>query len=53
LGIDDGSGIASHYEPEVVMSTDYYAFGAEMPGRTYRNMLFDGTNDYRFGVNDD
>ncbi|MBK9257209.1 MAG: hypothetical protein IPM42_17180 [Saprospiraceae bacterium] len=40
-----------YYEPEVVQASDYYPFGGEMPGRTYRNPAFDGTNNYRFGFN--
>jgi RHS repeat-associated protein len=51
-GIDTNiDGTVDHYEPEVVQASDYYPFGSEMPGRTYRNPLFSGTNDYRFGFN--
>jgi hypothetical protein len=31
--------------PSVVSATDYYAFGQEMPGRTY------ASEDYRYGFN--
>jgi RHS repeat-associated protein len=52
LGIDENmDNVVDYYKPEVVQATDYYPFGAEMPGRTYKNPLFSGTNDYRFGFN--
>jgi len=38
-------GIISSYVAEVISATDYYAFGAPMPGRTYQ------ANEYRFGFN--
>ena len=54
LGIDENmDNIVDYYKQEVIQASDYYPFGSEMPGRTYRNPLFSGTNDYRFGFNDD
>jgi hypothetical protein len=49
MGMGDGS--LSHYEPEVIQSSDYYAYGLEMPGRSYNNMAYNGTNAYRYGFN--
>jgi RHS repeat-associated protein len=39
--------------PSVVSATDYYAFGMEMPGRTYASPFggIQGGNDYRYGFN--
>jgi hypothetical protein len=45
--------VVDFYKSEVVQASDYYPFGSEMPGRTYKNPLFSGTNEYRFGFNDD
>jgi len=42
-----------YYEPEIVQASDYYAFGLEMPGRKYNNPAFSGTNEYRYGFNED
>jgi hypothetical protein len=36
---------ATHYEAVVQSATDYYAFGQEMPGRTFT------ADGYRFGFN--
>jgi len=53
LGIEDGVGLLDYYLPEVVTASDYYAFGQLMPGRSYENPDFSGTNDYRYAFNDD
>jgi len=46
LGVDNNSdNIVDYYLADVVSTTDYYAFGAQMPGRT-----FVGTT-YRYGFN--
>ena len=37
--------ITDYYLPDVISSTDYYAFGAPMPGRSYNS------NDYKYGYN--
>lgn len=38
-------GIVDYYAPEFVISSDYYAFGAPMPGRQY------SSSSYRYGFN--
>ena len=43
--------VLDHYLPEVVTATDYYAFGAQMPGRSYENTTLSGTNGYRYAFN--
>ncbi|MDB5144431.1 MAG: hypothetical protein JWQ66_3144, partial [Mucilaginibacter sp.] len=42
---DDADGIIDYFQPEVIASNDYYAFGAPMDGRTF------SSNKYRFGFN--
>jgi len=39
----------SSYEPDVVNAQDYYAFGSQMPGRSYSSPL--GAGGYRYGFN--
>jgi len=39
----------STYEPVVVNANDYYAFGGQMPGRSYSSPL--GVGGYRYGFN--
>ncbi len=38
--------ITDYYLPDVISSTDYYAFGAPMPGRNYQS-----SSKYRYGMN--
>mgnify|MGYP003576095244 CR=1 FL=1 len=38
----------SNYEPNVINSNDYYAFGGQMPGRSYTNT---NASAYRYGFN--
>lgn len=46
-GIDGNSdGIIEYYNADVVNSSDYYPFGALMPGR-----IFSADNKYRYGYN--
>ncbi|HMQ70530.1 MAG TPA: RHS repeat-associated core domain-containing protein [Ignavibacteria bacterium] len=41
----DPDGAADFFFPTIMSATDYYAFGFEMPGRTYNQ------SDYRYGFN--
>jgi RHS repeat-associated protein len=41
----DGLTVA-YYQPNVISSTDYYAFGAQMPGRNFATSI-----GYRYGFN--
>lgn len=36
---------------KIVAATDYYAFGSEMPGRTYSSPVGGGQGGYRYGFN--
>ena len=38
-------GTAEYYEPTIITASDYYAFGMDMPNRTFN------AGDYRFGFN--
>ncbi|MCW3083933.1 MAG: hypothetical protein JWP12_1299, partial [Bacteroidetes bacterium] len=42
---DDADGIIDYFQPEVIASNDYYAFGSPMDGRTF------SSNKYRYGFN--
>nr|HMU04372.1 RHS repeat-associated core domain-containing protein [Saprospiraceae bacterium] len=46
-----GDGLVETYLPERIQSSDYYAYGLELPGRKYENSAFSGTNSYRYGFN--
>jgi RHS repeat-associated protein len=39
-------GVVDYFKAEVITQTDYYPFGMQMPGRTYR-----ATTSYRYGFN--
>lgn len=41
------SATIDYYNPDVLTATDYYAFGAQMPGRTYAA----SATGYRYGFN--
>ncbi len=46
-GVDEnGDGVVEYYNADVVNASDYYPFGALMPGRTYST-----GNKYRYGFN--
>lgn len=47
-GIDDtgSDGIADYYTANILSSTDYYAFGSQMPGRVSTS-----ADNYRYGYN--
>jgi len=40
----NGNGLTEYYSPQIMSATDYYAFGAPMPGRNVNNT-------YRYGFN--
>jgi len=42
-GANSGGNVA-YYQPQIVAATDYYSFGAPMPGRNFNNT-------YRYGFN--
>ncbi len=45
-GTNTPDGVVDYYQPDVMSSTDYYAFGSPMPGRN-----FQGATSYRYGFN--
>jgi hypothetical protein len=53
LGIAGDGNIWDHYNAERIQSTDYYAYGLELPGRSYNNTAYSTTNSYRYGFNED
>lgn len=44
--LNGGGTLIDHYLPDITSTTDYYSFGAPMPGRK-----FTGSNSYRYGFN--
>jgi hypothetical protein len=51
MGMGMSGQPATHFEPERIQASDYYAYGLEMPGRKYENSAFSRTNSYRYGFN--
>jgi len=47
IGVTTNNATISYYKADVVTATDYYPFGMEMPGRTYRQP----NSSYRYGFN--
>ncbi|MCI5057798.1 MAG: RHS repeat-associated core domain-containing protein, partial [Flavobacteriales bacterium] len=45
IGVDDGNGNISHYEPDILMASDYSPYGVKLSKRNYQ------TKSYRFGFN--
>ena len=46
VSLSGSPNLVDHYTAVILSSSDYYAFGSQMPGRGYK-----GNNDYKYGFN--